>query len=1857
MNGRFALLAAPPPHSRCNYLASRILRRGAAKAACPATALRRPPGAQEFHKLPHFQGSAHFVAAQCHPNSVDRDPALKQDVERTSTPIAVKTTCIALSFLVCSLSRAEVQLNELMASNTRAYPDITDFEDYPDWIELHNTGATAASLSGLFLSDDPADPFKWPVPATASIPGSGYLLLMADGHDAVPGETHPRGYWPWKDFTTEKYHTNFSLGATGETVTLARATGISSVPLVHASTPAPTPPATLAVWKYLDDGSDQSTQWRARVFNDASWASGPAELGYGDSPATTVSYGPDSENKYITTYFRHSFAVPDPSAYHGLTLKLLVDDGCIVYLNGAEVIRRNMPAGEPNYKTLASIGVSGTTENTFFPYTLPVSGLVAGDNILAVEVHESSADSSDISLDLELSATAHTGFSIVDSVTFGQQVPDVSYGRDAANLAQWKQFAQGTPGASNASPVVDDVRHSAPEVTISTPAGLYASSQNVTLSSPSGVIRYTLDGSTPKTSSPAYSAPLAITATTILRARCFEAGKTPGPIATRTYFLGETQGSLPYVSVVADPETLFGNSIGIYKNTHESVSGSYGEHDVYKGKDAPGNVEYFAPGGTLGFTAGCGIRIGGENNWVHPQKALNIAISGKYGTDDVTYNLFPDSGIPLHTAFTLRDGGDNWNKDMLRDCLYPRLAKGYLNVDTADYRPSIVFVNGAYFGLHDLRQRWDETWFAQQYHVPPDKIDHLLYGHITSSAVTLGVDKGSSQDWLDLMAFLNSADLTTAANWAYVESKIDLDSFIDFVVSESYGNNTSWFHNREFWREKSPSAKWRWFLTDMDRTFFVGTATGILNDMLAGEDVLRRLKTNTGFKQRLAQRYAAHMASTFKASRVQSIIAQMGSEVSAAVPRHVMRWAPDGTTETRRNNNIQQIKDYAALRTDNFAAEVSAELGVATAVNVTLGINNPAQGRVRVQGVPVEASTFKMFPNIPFTLQAVPAPGYAFSHWTGTAGGASVAVSIAGPTSLTAHFIPSGETVIGGTLAGNTTLGLAGSPYTLSSDLIVPPGTTLTIQAGVVLRLPAKRHIRIQGALTVNGTAAQKVSILGRDGERWGGLSLEYPTGPITLSHLTLRGATKGYDPTIYSSAITGRNATVVADFLDIAQCEGPFYVYGGTCTVRDSVLDNPYTGDCFHAKRGQATVQRCTFPGNNSPDTDAIDYDGVTNGLIEDCRIYRYQGSNSDGIDIGEACVNVLVHGNYIYFNSDKGISCGQGSTVTIARNLIVGCVLGVGVKDAGSLATIDQNTFASCGTGVAVYEKNFGSGGGGAIITNSIISRPSTPPVTVDALSTASIAYCLTDGLPMAGVGNLATDPLFVDPVVLNFQLQPFSPALNAGDPAHAPDPNLSSADIGAYYTYSPLHYPYTIGETVVINEVLSNSGAASDWIELHNRTATPVAIGGWFLSDSAADLAKYRIPPGTVIPAGGYLTFHEATNFGASSVDVNKITAFALSDVGETVYLSSAVNDVLTDYQTREDFGPSLEGETLGTYYKPSSDAYNFVAMRSPTSGAANSGPRIGPIVISEIMYHPAGNADAEYIELLNVTSSPVTLYDAAKAKAWRISDGIDYEFSATDPLVMTPGQRVVLTHSPAAFNALFGSAVPAGTRVFEWTTGGLDNGGESVQIDRPGAVDATNVIQYIRVDRVNYDDTTPWPSSSDGAGPSLTKLSEKDYGNDFINWTAVGASPGSAAPGSRFSSWATSHGVSAMSADPDDDGLDNLLEYALGTNPNAPSSTQPLGSASLGGRTTIFYQVDPAIPDVDYTLLASPDLHSWFRLDAPPVSMVGGLQTRSVSVRGSTLRSMAPMARQLLRPLPGRVVGRHQHRPGVWRRLPG
>jgi len=165
-----------------------------------------------------------------------------------------------------------------------------------------------------------------------------------------------------------------------------------------------------ATWKYLDDGSDAGTAWQARTFADAGWASGPAQLGYGDGDeATVVSFGGNASDKHITTYFRHHFNVADPNAVAGLELRILRDDGAIAFVNGVEVLRSNMPVGAVGFDTVATSPISGPAETELRSYFLDIAVLLPGDNVLAIEVHQSGPTSSDISLDVELAVPPAPG--------------------------------------------------------------------------------------------------------------------------------------------------------------------------------------------------------------------------------------------------------------------------------------------------------------------------------------------------------------------------------------------------------------------------------------------------------------------------------------------------------------------------------------------------------------------------------------------------------------------------------------------------------------------------------------------------------------------------------------------------------------------------------------------------------------------------------------------------------------------------------------------------------------------------------------------------------------------------------------------------------------------------------------------------------------------------------------------------------------------------------------------------------------------------------------------------------------------------------------------------------------------------------------------------------------------------------------------------------------------------------------------------------------------------------------------------------------------------------------------------------
>lgn len=185
------------------------------------------------------------------------------------------------------------------------------------------------------------------------------------------------------------------------------------------------------VWKYLDNNT-RPANWETAGYNDAAWASGPAELGYADAPATTVSFGADANNKYITTYFRKTFTVTGLNTYNNFTLNVVRDDGMVVYVNGVEVARDNMPGGTPAHSTLASAAISGTGETTPVSFTISPCAFVEGTNTIAVEMHQNDVTSSDLSFNLEMIGNVGGG---TPALSRG---PYLQVGNETAITIRWR---------------------------------------------------------------------------------------------------------------------------------------------------------------------------------------------------------------------------------------------------------------------------------------------------------------------------------------------------------------------------------------------------------------------------------------------------------------------------------------------------------------------------------------------------------------------------------------------------------------------------------------------------------------------------------------------------------------------------------------------------------------------------------------------------------------------------------------------------------------------------------------------------------------------------------------------------------------------------------------------------------------------------------------------------------------------------------------------------------------------------------------------------------------------------------------------------------------------------------------------------------------------------------------------------------------------------------------------------------------------------------------------------------------------------------------------------------------------------
>ena len=1444
-------------------------------------------------------------------------------------------TKLKLLLMALWLSQAVSQtviINEFLASNVTSNPEMIDFDDYSDWIELYNINNDPIVLDGYFITDDFADPLKWRIPDNTVINGEGFLLLWADDYDEVPGRTHTRPYWPWDNFTTQNYHTNFKLSKSGEQLGLFQASQSETFTIIEDG----------SLWKYLDDGSDQDSAWIAIGFDDDSWESGYAELGYGDGDeATVVEYGPDEDNKYITTYFRKVFTIDETEYIHEINARLLRDDGAIVYLNGIEIIRDNMPTGIISYDTQASDAVSASEEETFHDWSVPVSLLNNGQNIIAVEIHQVDESSSDISFNLELVATTYADIVLIDSLSFGNQLTDVSFGRNPSDQS-WSYFGEPTPGAPNNTTPTINTEISGP-VQISIDPGFYENSITVELSTSSNTeqIYYTLDGSKPVSESSLYSGPIVIESTTVLKTRSIENGKLPGKINSSTYFISENS-HIPTISLMVEPETLWDEEIGIYENE-------------YKQREIPITLSYFSEVDELGFTVNAGARLGGENIWTKPQKPFTIYTRNRFGDDFINYRLFDNKQISRFSRIVLRNGGDDWEETLIRDPLTESLVSGMMRCGYMAYKPSSVFLNGSYWGIHNIREKFDKNYFSENFNADPDNIDHLEYSR-TETGTELLIVEGTMSHYNEMIDYLMSNNINDPAIYDQVQEWMDIDSFIDHLVMTMYCANTSWGHNREWWRPRTENGKWKWLIVDLDRGFNIfNVFTNLLDNLMEDYELFNLLLNSSSFQNRFVQRASSHLNNTFHYQRINASVDSLSAIIAPEMPRHITKWGDQGGVSSMSDweDELNEIKQFAENRTSIVRNQLSDELDLNETISVTVNIEPSGFGKVLINDVPKidHNQEENFFKDIPISISAFPKPGYEFVGWEGLTDSNHIQYDCNSDGMFTAVFQFSDEIILQDVVTENTVLESYQS-YVVEENITINPGVNLTIPEGVKISMPEDGNIIVEGQLIINGTEQNPVEILPHNSaqdNRWGAICFNNATDSSSLSHLKLEGASVGIDPSTHKGAISGVNSDISISHAEIEDVLFPVYLEGGSLHINQSSISCDFICDFINVKGGDAFIEECTFFGSLAPDTDAIDLDNVTNGIIIRNKIYDFQGTNSDGIDIGENSQNIDIVSNLIYHSYDKGISIGQKSSVNAFKNLIVGGNNGIAVKDSSS-AYILSNTFFNNDTSISCFEKNEGAGGGTAEVVNTILSNNLLSSVYTDELSSASVRYSLSDTELLDGEGNLFADPIFVNSGSYNLEIAPHSPCIDSGDPNGILDDDGSNPDMGAYYNYDINDYPFGMVDSLIselkINELLARndsvntdeSGEFDDWLELFNPTDQPLNLAGLYLTDDLSELTKWQFSDSMdVIMPGDYLLIWCDEDISQG----NQHTNFKLSADGETVVLTSGNGITIIDsisYGTQisnQSFGRIQDGESEWGILYPT-PAYSNIQLGTVENG---------------------------------------------------------------------------------------------------------------------------------------------------------------------------------------------------------------------------------------------------------------------------------------------------------------------------------
>ncbi|GEM_PF-285598 len=595
---------------------------------------------------------------------------------------------------------------------------------------------------------------------------------------------------------------------------------------------------------------------------------------------------------------------------------------------------------------------------------------------------------------------------IVDSLPYPPMLPDISWGLPGGG-GEAGFFPHPTPGAPNGRDAAPWVLPSLPP-SFSREGGFYENKVKVYLYSkaPEAVIHYTLDGSEPGLSSPLYQGPIEISSNTVLRAAAWEPGHLRSEVRTETYFIQEDV-ALPVISLAIDPYYFWDDSVGFYVEGTNGLTGWQTGHGPSPKSNfncdwkRPVNITFFDERHRKGFSADGQVKVYG--GWTRGAVIKSLAL---YTYKPIDYRLFPERAETRYTSFILRNGGNEWARTRLRDAVLQSLAINQADVDLQANRPAVLFINGEFWGVMNIREKINADYIRTHYGIRQDRIDYI------ESYRTLKA--GDWEHYRRMRDFLATHDLADPASFLTFNTMVDVEEMLNYFMVGIYSGHGDWIYNRNnnlrLWRPRRDGGRWRWLLYDCDGAFTSPNARGI-SAALNASDILAAVLKNEQARRYFVNTFTALLNNAFTPERAVHMVDSLKRLYEHDMPRHIAKWRntdaagnPAWWKDPSNDRYIQGQDGYggpclsgysqwekyfsyfryvASARTPALLKELHDLFGLGDAREVRLSMVPSAGGQLSVNGVSVHEPDHHgtWFEGQTIILEAEARPGYQFKGW------------------------------------------------------------------------------------------------------------------------------------------------------------------------------------------------------------------------------------------------------------------------------------------------------------------------------------------------------------------------------------------------------------------------------------------------------------------------------------------------------------------------------------------------------------------------------------------------------------------------------------------------------------------------------------------------------------------------------------------------------------------------------------------------------------------------------------------------------------------------------------------------------------